>query len=79
MDYLNNIVTNLISWFSLQWQSNLFRISFVAVISVVILAIVFIATLKTKKINKRNTINTFDTNFKVIEEIIKTDSKNIIA
>ena len=83
MDYLNNIVTNLISWFSLQWQSNLFRISFIIVISIIILAITFVAILKTKKSNikndKQNATNTFDPNFKVIEEIIKTDSKNIIA
>ena len=83
MDYLNNIVTNLISWFSLQWQSNLFRISFVIVISIIILAITFVAILKTKKSNikndKQNATNTFDPNFKVVEEIIKTDSKNIIA
>ena len=83
MDYLNNIVTNLISWFSLQWQSNLFRISFIIVISIIILAITFVAILKTKKSNikndKQNATNTFDPNFKVVEEIIKTDSKNIIA
>lgn len=83
MDYLNNIVTNLISWFSLQWQNNLFRISFIIVISIIILAITFVAILKTKKSNikndKQNATNTFDPNFKVVEEIIKTDSKNIIA
>lgn len=83
MDYLNNIVPNLISWFSLQWQSNLFRISFIIVISIIILAITFVAILKTKKSNikndKQNATNTFDPNFKVVEEIIKTDSKNIIA
>lgn len=83
MDYLNNIVPNLISWFTLQWQNNLFRISFIIVISIIILAITFVAILKTKKSNikndKQNATNTFDPNFKVVEEIIKTDSKNIIA
>lgn len=49
MDYLYNIVTNLISWVSLQWQSNLFRISFAVVILVIILAIAFVAILNTKK------------------------------
>lgn len=83
MDFLNDIVTNALSWFLLRWQGDPFRISFVIVMAAVILAIAFAVIGKTKKtdkkINKRGADNMPDPNFKVVEEIIQTDSKNIIA
>lgn len=81
MNYLNVEIIKL-PLFLLQRQSNLFLLfTIIAVVATVVAIVLFVAAKNrnTKmRINNQNTANATTAEFKVIEEIIQTDSENII-
>ena len=80
MDRSNSVVTDFFSWFTLQWQKSPFCISFVvAVVTAICCIAVILMRKKQTKDKKGNVHNAVDPNFRVLEEIMETDSKSIIV